>query len=94
MQTIKLIQEMQRLSLEKKIELIEETLKSIKKNEINNQMLIAAERLYDDYGKDKELTAFNSLDLEDFYEVRWNMADWFRSYKRGRNKKNSPRHCD
>ena len=70
MQTIRLIQEMQRLSLEKKIELIEETLKSIKKDEINNQMVIAAERLYDDYGKDKELTAFTSLDLENFYEAR------------------------
>jgi hypothetical protein len=70
MQTIRLIQEIQRLSLEKKIELIEETLKSIKKEEISNQLLIAAESLYEDYGKDKELTAFTSLDLENFYEAR------------------------
>ena len=70
MQTVDLIQEIQRLPLAKRFYVVEETLKSIKKDELNQQMELAAEELYSDYLNDKELTAFSSLDFEHFYEAK------------------------
>jgi len=49
---------------------VEETIKSIKKEEMQHQMELAANDLYNDYVNDKELTAFTSLDLENFYEAK------------------------
>lgn len=66
MQTINLIQEIQRLPLDKKFWIIEETIKSIKHDEINQKMELAVKELYNDYVNDKELTAFSSLDIEIF----------------------------
>ena len=76
MVTKDLLQEIQRLPLTKRIYLVEETIKSIKKEEMSNQMEMAANELYDDYLKDKELTAFTSIDLDNFYETKWNLVDW------------------
>lgn len=70
MQTIDLIQEIQRLPLSKRFYVVEETIKSIKKEEMKHQMKLAAEELYDDYVNDKELTAFTTLDFENFYETK------------------------
>ncbi len=70
MQTIQLIQEIQRLPLSKKFYVVEETIKSIKKDEMQHQMELAVKELYNDYNTDKELTAFTSLDLEFFYEAK------------------------
>ncbi len=70
MQTADLIQEIQQLSLIKKFYIVEEILKTIKKEELQNQMALAADVLYDDYANDKELTAFTSLDFENFYEAK------------------------
>ncbi|WP_164905233.1 hypothetical protein [Aequorivita ciconiae] len=50
--------------------LIEKTLKSIRKNNFETEMLMAAERLSQDYENDGELTVFTELDFEDFYEIR------------------------
>lgn len=70
MQTIDLIHEIQRLPLAKRFYVVEETLKSIKKEEMNHQMELAAAALYDDYINDKNLTAFTALDFEHFYEAK------------------------
>ncbi|MEY3415925.1 MAG: hypothetical protein RL060_36 [Bacteroidota bacterium] len=70
METIALIQEIQRLPLTKRFYIVEETIKSIKKEEIGHQMEWAANELYSDYVNDKELTAFTTLDLENFYETK------------------------
>lgn len=70
MQTLDLLQEIQRLPLTKRFYVVEETLKSIKKEEIHRQMELAVEELYDDYVNDKELTDFTSLDFEQFYETK------------------------
>lgn len=70
MQTVDLIQEIQRLSLAKKFYVFEETLEAIKKEEMKHQMELAAEELYNDYANDEELTAFTSLDFEQFYETK------------------------
>lgn len=70
MQTFEIIQEIENLSLIKKFHIVEETLKSIKREELNQQMKIAAEELYEENTNDNNLTIFNSLDLEDFYETK------------------------
>lgn len=70
MQTAQLMQEIFKLPLDKKFFVVEQTLKSIKSEESNKRLAVAAEALYDDYMNDKELTAFTSLDFEDFYEAR------------------------
>ena len=51
-----IIQEIQQLPLSKKFFVMEETLKSIKKEEMNHQPKIAADELYDDHAHGKELT--------------------------------------
>jgi hypothetical protein len=70
MQTVDLIQEIQRLPLNKRFYVVEETLKSIKNEEMRHQMELAANELYNDYVNDNELTAFTSLDFENFYETK------------------------
>lgn len=70
MQALEIIQEIQRLPLTKRFYVVEETIKSIKKEEMNNQMELAANELYNDYTNDKDLTAFTSLDFEQFYETK------------------------
>jgi hypothetical protein len=70
MQTIDLIHEIQRLPLAKRFFVVEEIIKSIKKEEMQHQMELAVEALYDDYVNDKELTAFTSLDFDNFYETK------------------------
>lgn len=70
MSTSELIGEIQKLSLNQKFKVIEATLKSIKEEENTNDLTVAAEALYNDYTTDKNLTAFTSLDLENFYEAK------------------------
>ena len=70
MGTADIIMEIQRLPLDKKFYVVEETLKSIRKDETNRQMEIAVEELYTDYKNDMELTSFTTLDLERFYETK------------------------
>jgi hypothetical protein len=70
MKTIDIIHEIQRLPLTKKFYIVEETIKSIKKEEMKHQMGQAAGELYDDYTNDKQLTAFTALDFEHFYEAK------------------------
>lgn len=70
MEPIDLIEEIKRLPLIKRFYVVEETIKSIKKEEMSHQMERAANELYGDYVNDKELTPFTSLDFEHFYETR------------------------
>ena len=70
MRAIDIIQEIQNLPLAKRLYVVEETLKSIRKEEVDYQMEMAAEARYNDYVSDVELTAFTSLDYEHFYEAK------------------------
>jgi hypothetical protein len=70
MQALEIIQEIQRLPLTKRFYIVEETIKSIKKEEMSHQMELAANELYNDYATDKNLTEFTSLDFEQFYETK------------------------
>jgi hypothetical protein len=70
MGTSEIISEINKLPVSQRLTLIELTIKKIKEEEKKNQLNIAAERLYNDYSNDPELTAFSSLDQEDFYEAK------------------------
>ena len=70
MRTSEIIKEIQRLSIQKRIFVIEKTIHSLRKHEDTSQLKKAAEILYSDYKSDKELVAFTNLDFEDFYEAR------------------------
>ena len=70
MRTSEIIKEIQNLSIQKRIYVLEKTIHSIRQQEDANQMRKAAETLYSDYKSDKELTVFTTLDFENFYEAR------------------------
>jgi hypothetical protein len=70
MHTTDIMQEIQRLPLTQKFYVVEETLKFIKKEELDHQMEFAANVLYNDYATDKDLIAFTNLDFEHFYEAK------------------------
>lgn len=67
MQTMDIIKAIRRLPVNQKLYVVEETIKSIKKDEVNHQIEHAANVLYNDYEK---VTAFTTLDLETFYEAK------------------------
>lgn len=70
MRTAELIKEIERLPIQKRFFVIERAIHSIRQKEDKNQMKHAAELLLTDYKNDSELTAFNNLDFEDFYEAK------------------------
>ena len=70
MNTQEMIKEINTLSLDKKIWIVQEVLKSIKLQESRNSIRIAAEKMYEEYKNDKELTIFTQLDFEEFYETK------------------------
>jgi hypothetical protein len=61
MQTAQLMQEIFKLPLDKKFFVMEQTLKSIKSEEGNKHLAVAAEIIYDEYMNDKKLTAFTKI---------------------------------
>ncbi len=69
METITIMQEIQRLPFSKQMYIAEWLIKTIRQREIKSQMQIAAEELCSDYGNDSELTALTNLDFENFYEA-------------------------
>jgi len=70
MRTIELINEIQRLPLQKRIYIIERTIHSIRKQKDNDQLSKAVAALLIDYKTDSELKAFTNLDYADFYEAK------------------------
>ena len=70
MATKELLAEINKLSVDERILLIEDTLRSIRVSTQNNRISEAVEMLGSDYKNDKELTAFSSLDTDEFYEAR------------------------
>lgn len=70
METKEIIDEIKKLSIKERLQIIEKTAKTIQTDDEKEQMKKAADQLYDDYTNDAELTAFTDLDFEDFYEAR------------------------
>lgn len=52
------------------MDLLEQTIKSIRKSTFEQNMSMAAEKLYPDYNTDRNLKAFTELDYETYYEAR------------------------
>jgi hypothetical protein len=69
MSTKEILREINRLSYNQKLLIIEKTLDSIKDKK-SNVLEKAASVLSKDYKTDKELTVFTELDFENFYEKR------------------------
>jgi hypothetical protein len=67
---LEILKEIKRLPVDKRLIIVEQTLKSIREAENRKQLETAAETLYADYATDKELTSLTALDFEDFYEAR------------------------
>jgi len=70
METTTIMHEIDNLPAYKRMIILEQIIRSIRLNNQDKTLEIAAERLYDDYKNDKELTLFTQLDCEDFYEPR------------------------
>ena len=70
MQTLDLLKEINRLPLNKKFYIVEETLKSIKKEALDVRMESAVKEMYSEYATNKELTVFTEIDFENFYESK------------------------
>ena len=70
MSTQEIINELNKLPLQDRLLIIEKTLEIIRSTELDQQLSNAAETMSSEYKSNKELTAFTTLDLEDFYEAR------------------------
>lgn len=70
METNELIKQIITLPVEQKMLIIENTLKSIRQNNLKTQMNNAVSELMHDYKTDKELTLFTEIDLDSFYEAK------------------------
>jgi len=70
METSAIIHEIDNLPAYKRMFIAEQIIRSIRLNDQDRTLEIAADRLYSDYKDDKELTIFTQLDCEDFYEPR------------------------
>lgn len=70
MKANEIIKEISRLPVNKRIFIVERTLKSIREVEENDALEKAAGALLHDYSTDKELTIFTGIDFDKFYEAR------------------------
>ena len=70
MSTAEILKELNHLSINEKLFIIEKTIKDILKYNDIQQMTVASEAMENEYKTNSELTAFSNLDMEDFYETK------------------------
>ncbi len=70
MSTAEILKELNHLSINEKLYIIEKTIKDILKYNNVQQLTVASEAMENDYKTNNELTAFSNLDMEDFYETK------------------------
>ena len=70
METLEILKQVEQLPLEKRMLILERTLKSIREIEIKEKMNLAVKELQEEYKTNKDLTAFTDIDFENFYEPR------------------------
>jgi hypothetical protein len=70
METREIIRAIRKLPINKRMIIIERTIKTIRESDTRKKMEKAVDLLLNDYKNDKELTAFCNLDYENFYEAR------------------------
>jgi len=69
METLEIMRNVNRLPLSQQMLIAERIIHSIRKKK-QSSLEMAAERLYEDYMTDENLTVFTQLDCENFYETR------------------------
>lgn len=70
MSTSEILKEIDHLPLNEKLALLERAIRDIIKHNYEQQMLVAAESMENEYKANKELVAFTSIDMDDFYETK------------------------
>jgi len=70
MSKAELLKEIDKMPLHEKLSLLERAIKDIIKHTNENELTIAADSLENEYKTNAELTAFSTLDIEDFYETK------------------------
>jgi len=70
MSTSDILKEIEQLSFNEKLFIIEKALKEVLKYNYEQQMTVAAEAMENEYRTNPDLTAFSTLDIEDFYEAK------------------------
>jgi len=73
MSTSEIISSIKNLPLKDRLKIIEMVIHSLQDSE-EQKLENAALLMFDDYKNDHELTSFTSLDMENFYETRGNLA--------------------
>ncbi len=66
----KIIDELGKLSVSKRLYVIEKTMKNIRIAEEENELELASSALLSEYEDDVELTIFTQIDTDNFYEAR------------------------
>jgi len=69
MEVLEIIRNVNHLPLSQQMLVAERIIHSVRYRK-QSPLEVAAERLYEDYATDKNLTAFTNLDCENFYEAR------------------------
>jgi hypothetical protein len=64
METIEIMKQIEQLPIEKRMLIIEKTLKSLREKEVNKKMKKAVSELLEEYKSNKELTAFTEIDFD------------------------------
>ena len=70
MSTAEILKEINHLPLNEKLSLLEKAIREIVKHNIEQQMSVAAESMENEYKTNKDLVAFTSIDMDDFYETK------------------------
>ncbi len=70
MQTASIMHAINRLSIQERMFIAEQTIHSIRIEENKSALQKAAEFMFEEYQIDKNLTAFTQLDIENFYETK------------------------
>lgn len=70
MSTSEILKEIDHLPLNEKLSLLERAIREIIKHNYEQQMSVAAESMENEYKTNKDLIAFTSIDMDDFYETK------------------------
>lgn len=70
METRAILEEIDKLPVEDKMRIMEQSIKSIREKEIKERTTKAVSELIEEYKSNNELTVFAEIDFENFYETR------------------------
>ena len=70
METLEIIKQIEQLPLDKRMLILERTLKSIREIEIKEKINWAVNELQAEYKANKDLTVFTDIDFVNFYETK------------------------